>query len=226
MKHKKMFALALAMLSVACMMSVASDESDGLVQFADPNDVTYTFTEGQTNDIIVKIKSNEIDAVDITLTVRDVTNNKEIAKKTFSIPPNETVELRMPVSISGVGEHRLTVTGEPSSLFPPNGSVLSTITVNVTESIWSNWTTYAAIIITVLLAIIAIVYISRGSVSKKPKMTFREAERITEAETKEVEPQVSATERRKYEKAPEQKQAPPSKESSDGKLKYRSSRRK
>jgi len=173
------------------------------------------FTNTNDGTLFVTLKNTEFSDQDITIVVTS-DSGKELARATVTVPASSTytAELRFRL---GLGNHELTVTCTPATLFLPPGSPINydTVTVSVDESLWSKPTTYAAIVVVALLIVIAFYLRMRSAPATKPDTTFTELERQKGAKAEAAEtPKASATERRKYrgsEESPKESKKPAAK---------------
>lgn len=207
MNHKKtMIALAITLMALIPAGMLMSDESDARVDFGDVWGSGFT-TNGD-GTLHVTLNSTEYIEIEMTITVTE--GNRELKSIEVTIPAatdeNPTVKYVAEVSfrLDGEGTHQLRVTCEPSHYFTPSGQPINyyDVNVDVTVSIWSNTTTYIAIIVVALLIVIAVYLKIRSTPITKPKMTFTELERQKavgkEESLAEKESRQTATERRRY----------------------------
>lgn len=203
MNHKKtLIALAVIMMAIVPASMMMSDESDAKVDFGDIWGSGFTTSgPGTLNVVLTSTEYDDIVGIDVIVTE----NGVERGRTTVTVPANDSITAEVRFSLDGAGTHYLRVTCEPPDTFPPgpNGqpiNYIDGISVEVTVSIWSNTTTYLALIVVAILVVIAVYLRMRSAPVTKPKMTFTELEKQKAAERGEVEekPKASATERRRY----------------------------
>ncbi|MCL1978916.1 MAG: hypothetical protein FWG60_01990 [Methanomassiliicoccaceae archaeon] len=217
MNHKRtIVALAVIMMAAVPMSILMADESDAGMSFDKIWGEGFSNTSDGT--LFVSLKNTEYSDQEVKITVTE--GSRELAKKTVTIPAQTTYTAELRFGIGGLGDHILTVTCEPADLFPgPGGTHYNseTVTVNVTESIWSKPTTYAALIVVAILIVIAFYLRMRNAPATKPDTTFTELDRQQKGSRAKAEdaPKTSATERKRYggpdEPPKETKKQPPAK---------------
>jgi hypothetical protein len=200
MNHKKTIAtLTVMMMAFISLSIVTADDSDADIWMEDDGFKSYGFKNNSNGTLEIKFKSQEAADFDITITITD-SNGKTLHKETVTVSPGLYIA-HLSFNIGGVGEHEVTITCEPSYIFP--GSIplnVQTVTITVEESIWSKWTTYAAVAIIVILILIAVLIRMRGAPNVKPDTTFTELERQKESrEEPEEDEAPRSSKRRRYE---------------------------
>lgn len=200
--NKTMIALAFVMLAIVPVsMVLMSDGSDADLTIEDGMH-GEGFATNSDGTLFVPIFNTEDLPKTITLTVI-IDDNDERTFPNVEVPANGgDIELRF--RIGGAGEHTIKVIGKPADpsdrFFPIDNN---DGTVNVKQSIMDKPATYIAIAVVVILIVIAFYMHTRNAPAKKPEITFTELEerkRASRGETKST-PNVSATERRRYNKA-------------------------
>ncbi|MDR0309460.1 MAG: hypothetical protein LBH88_01710 [Candidatus Methanoplasma sp.] len=205
MNHKKtIIALAIIMTAIIPVGLVMSDGSDAGMGFA--GDVRGDgFSTNGDGTLYVPLRSTEPDPVEMTIVVTE--GGREVARKTVTIPGDETYTAELRFRLDGVGVHQLRVTCTPDYYFGPPSSPInySTVDVTVTESLLNKPSTYIAIIVVAVLIVIAAYMKIRSEPAKKPEMTFTELERQKKEAKGEAEekPRTSATEKRRYQRSGE-----------------------
>lgn len=205
MNYKKItIVLAIIMMAGIPLGIGISDESDAFIKIDEPNVTASGFTNNGDGTISVPLKSDEDKSVEIHLKAMHQDDTAVLKETTVVVPAGETVVAKLTFNISSVGEYIIVVECDHPEFFPTiGGKVFNTVTVdvNVTESIWSKWTTYAAVALVVILIVIAVVMKMRSAPSTKPTTSFTELEkqRTEGIESKPVAPsQPVTTERRRY----------------------------
>ncbi|MDR0523256.1 MAG: hypothetical protein LBG62_02390 [Candidatus Methanoplasma sp.] len=191
-------------------LAIASEDAYGYVEITDAYGDGFT-TNGSGTMHVILHNAEQTEAV-ITVTIKE--GGRVLADRVaFTVPAGEqSYRADISLRISGIGAHELTVSCESQAAFLGDISEL-TATIEVTESIWSKWTTYVAIIIVAAIILIGAYLAMRGAPSKKADVTFTELERQKAAPKKEEPSPAPATERKRYkaEKAaepPKKKDAP------------------
>jgi hypothetical protein len=201
-QKRTIIALAVMMLAVLPMSIIMSDDSEA-------SEVAYNdvwgegFTSNSDGTLFIKFNVNlaKGDSREVTVVV---TENGEEILKTEKEVTSETTQIELRFRLSSVGDHELTVTCTPAYLFPTSGGNTfnkETVTITVTESLWSKPTTYIAIIVVAVLIVIGFYMRMRNAPATKPDTTFTELERQqkeSRGEVVEKKPKTSATERRRY----------------------------
>jgi len=200
MNQKKMIAaLTVMMMAFISLSIVATDDSDAYIWMEDNGIKAHGFKNNSNGTLEIEFRSQEVADFNITITVTD-SNGKVLHRETVAVP-NGTYIARLSFSIGSVGEHEVTITCEPSDIFPPGSIPLNvqTITITVDESIWSKWTTYAAVAIIVILILIAVLIRMRSAPAVKPDTTFTELEKQKESrEDFEEDEEPKTSKRRRY----------------------------
>jgi len=200
MNHKKtIVALTIVMMAFISLSAIASEDSDAIVAISnDPR------AEGFANnsDGTLIINFNNMDGVDreIVITVTDLNDPGRVyVTKTVTVLDGKH-DIRISFRISDSGDHEVRITCEPQGLFYFDGTKYlnnQTMTISVSQSIWSNTTTYIAIAVVAILIVIAAVLKMRSVPATKPDTTFTELEK--QKDSKPVNEDVpQTTSRRKY----------------------------
>jgi len=210
MNHKKtIVALTVVMMAFISFSAIASEDSDAMMAISD-NPRAEGFANNSDGTLIINF--NNTDGVDtqIKITVTDLNTSKVYTTQTVTVPEGKN-DIRISFRIGDSGAHEVLITCEPQELFPPFGTEYlnrQTMTINVSQSIWSNTTTYIAIAVVAILIVIAAVIKMRSAPATKPDTTFTELEK--QKESKPVNEDVpQTTSRRRYN---EEKPAPVQKE--------------
>jgi Predicted membrane protein len=211
MNHKKtIVALTVVMMAFISLSAIAGEDSDAVVAISDG-----LRAEGFANnsDGTLIINFNNMDGVDreIIITVTDLNDpGKVYVTRTVTVPDGKT-DVPISFRISDSGDHEVRITCEPQGLFYFDGTKYlnnQTMIISVSQSIWSNMTTYIAIAVVAILIVIAAVLKMRSAPATKPDTTFTELEK--QKDSKPVNEDVpQTTSRRRYN---EEKSAPVQKE--------------
>ena len=189
----------MALVTASAVVSDGSDASPGMAtgsagEFKDGKDGTITFlvnndTGGEieaTFKVYVDIAYGDITestAANVTMT-QTLADGQNTVKISFSM---------------GDGDHTVTVTASSDDATFDAGANHFTLNISVAKSIWSNVTTYLALIAIVLIVIIAAFYYIRTKPKAAPSTTFTELEEKKKAEKPEEPARKSVgTERRRY----------------------------
>ena len=200
-QKRTIIALAVIMIAAVQLSMVMSDDSDAVIEYG--NVWGEGFTNSGDGTLFVVLRSTEPTEQQITVIVTE--NGTELARTTVPVPADGEYTAELRFSLNGVGNHDLTVTGEPAVLFPtPQGGEpmnSDTVTVTVSETIWSKPSTYVALVVVALLIVIAVYLRMRSAPAAKPDTTFTELEKQQKEVSKpdaEEKPKTAATERKRY----------------------------
>ena len=194
-----LLAALMALVTASAVVSDGSDASPGMAtgsagEFKDGKDGTITFlvnndTGGEieaTFKVYVDIAYGDITestAANVTMT-QTLADGQNTVKISFSM---------------GDGDHTVTVTASSDDATFDAGANHFTLNISVAKSIWSNVTTYLALIAIVLIVVIAAFYYIRTKPKTAPSTTFTELEEKKKAEKPEEPARKSVgTERRRY----------------------------
>ncbi|WP_400225647.1 hypothetical protein [Methanomethylophilus alvi] len=194
-----LLAALMALVTASAVVSDGSDASPGMAtgsagEFKDGKDGTITFlvnndTGGEieaTFKVYVDIAYGDITestAANVTMT-QTLADGQNTVKISFSM---------------GDGDHTVTVTASSDDATFDAGANHFTLNISVAKSIWSNVTTYLALIAIVLIVIIAAFYYIRTKPKAAPSTTFTELEEKKKEEKPEEPARKSVgTERRRY----------------------------
>ena len=194
-----LLAALMALVTASAVVSDGSDASPGMAtgsagEFKDGKDGTITFlvnndTGGEieaTFKVYVDIAYGDITestAANVTMT-QTLADGQNTVKISFSM---------------GDGDHTVTVTASSDDATFDAGANHFPLNISVAKSIWSNVTTYLALIAIVLIVIIAAFYYIRTKPKAAPSTTFTELEEKKKAEKPEEPARKSVgTERRRY----------------------------
>ena len=212
MNHKRtLIALAIIMMAVVPAGILMSGGSDASVSMDDSTIWGEGFSNTSDGTLYVVLNNNEPTDQVITLIVTE--NGNELKRGTFTVPADSKYTAELNFGLGSVGKHTITVTGEPSSMFPlrPDGTYNNkhTVDVTVSESLWSKPTVYVAIAVVVILIAIAVFLRIRNAPTTKPDVTFTELEKQQRESRGDIPeergaPKASATEKRRYRGADEQ----------------------
>ena len=194
-----LLAALMALVTASAVVSDGSDASPGMAtgsagEFKDGKDGTITFlvnndTGGEieaTFKVYIDIAYGDIiesTAANVTMT-QTLADGQNTVKISFSM---------------GDGDHTVTVTASSDDATFDAGANHFTLNISVAKSIWSNVTTYLALIAIVLIVVIAAFYYIRTKPNAAPSTTFTELEEKKKAEKPEEPARKSVgTERRRY----------------------------
>ena len=192
-----LLAALMALVTASAVVSDGSDASPGMAtgsagEFKDGKDGTITFlvnndTGGEieaTFKVYVDIAYGDITestAANVTMT-QTLADGQNTVKISFSM---------------GDGDHTVTASSDDASF--DAGANHFTLNISVAKSIWSNVTTYLALIAIILIVVIAAFYYIRTKPKAAPSTTFTELEEKKKAEKPEEPARKSVgTERRRY----------------------------
>lgn len=193
-----LLAALMALVTASAVVSDGSDASPGMAtgsagEFKDGKDGTITFlvnndTGGEieaTFKVYVDIAYGDITestAANVTMT-QTLADGQNTVKISFSM---------------GDGDHTVTVTASSDDATFDAGANHFTLNISVAKSIWSNVTTYLALIAIVLIVVIAAFYYIRTKPKAAPSTTFTELEEKKAKKPEEPARKSVGTERRKY----------------------------
>lgn len=246
MSGKKILAIALTAVMALSFAATVADGSDasgmgkgtaGEFKEGKTGTVTFAVTNTEANDIEAVFKVYiDVASADIT----DSTVPDETVTETLSEGTN-TVEISFSL---GAGSHTVIVKASSEDTVFDAGADSFELKISVEESVWSNVTTYLALIAVIIIVAIGVFYYIRNKPKSAPTTTFTELEEQKKAE-KPAEPakKSTGTEKRRYVEPSAEKPAEPEekkaasfteleqqkkseKSDSPKKLKYVSSRRK
>lgn len=193
-----LLAALMALVTASAVVSDGSDASPGMAtgsagEFKDGKDGTITFlvnndTGGEieaTFKVYVDIAYGDITestAANVTMT-QTLADGQNTVKISFSM---------------GDGDHTVTVTASSDDATFDAGANHFTLNISVAKSIWSNVTTYLALIAIVLIVVIAAFYYIRTKPKAAPSTTFTELEEKKTEKPEEPARKSVGTERRRY----------------------------
>ena len=193
-----LLAALMALVTVSAVVSDGSDASPGMAtgsagEFKDGKDGTITFlvnndTGGEieaTFKVYVDIAYGDITestAANVTMT-QTLADGQNTVKISFSM---------------GDGDHTVTVTASSDDATFDAGANHFTLNISVDKSIWSNVTTYLALIAIVLIVVIAAFYYIRTKPKAAPSTPFTELEEKKAEKPEEPARKSVGTERRRY----------------------------
>lgn len=193
-----LLAALMALVTASAVVSDGSDASPGMAtgsagEFKDGKDGTITFLVN--NDTGGEIEATFKVYVDIAY--GDITESTAAKTMTQTLADGQnTVKISFSM---GDGDHTVTVTASSDDATFDAGANHFTLNISVAKSIWSNVTTYLALIAIVLIVIIAAFYYIRTKPKAAPSTTFTELEEKKKAEKPEEPARKSVgTERRRY----------------------------
>ncbi|WP_400233534.1 hypothetical protein [Methanomethylophilus alvi] len=194
-----LLAALMALVTASAVVSDGSDASPGMAtgsagEFKDGKDGTITFLVN--NDTGGEIEATFKVYVDIAYgDITESTAANVMMTQTLADGQN-TVKISFSM---GDGDHTVTVTASSDDATFDAGANHFTLNISVAKSIWSNVTTYLALIAIVLIVVIAAFYYIRTKPKAAPSTTFTELEEKKKAEKPEEPARKSVgTERRRY----------------------------
>lgn len=194
-----LLAALMALVTASAVVSDGSDASPGMAtgsagEFKDGKDGTITFLVN--NDTGGEIEATFKVYVDIAYgDITESTAANVMMTQTLADGQN-TVKISFSM---GDGNHTVTVTASSDDATFDAGANHFTLNISVAKSIWSNVTTYLALIAIVLIVVIAAFYYIRTKPKAAPSTTFTELEEKKKAEKPEEPARKSVgTERRRY----------------------------
>lgn len=194
-----LLAALMALVTASAVVSDGSDASPGMAtgsagEFKDGKDGTITFLVN--NDTGGEIEATFKVYVDIAYgDITESTTANVTMTQTLADGQN-TVKISFSM---GDGDHTVTVTASSDDATFDAGANHFTLNISVAKSIWSNVTTYLALIAIVLIVVIAAFYYIRTKPKAAPSTTFTELEEKKKAEKPEEPARKSVgTERRRY----------------------------
>lgn len=201
MNMKHVMVVAAALLAVLCVLPAA----DAAQIQNTPGDISID--DNQTAVIRFDVYSDS--GFEMTVTVRE--NGNTVSEQTVQVQPGRTTNVEISLNGLSVGTHQYRVECTGDSFTGSNGF---NVTVNVDQSLLSNWITYAAIAVVVIVIVIFAYIKMRDTPKAKPEMTFeeleaqRKAEMAEKAENKQKKSSSSSTERRRFEGRKKEADAP------------------
>ena len=201
---KKTFTLlaALLMTVVAFGAIVVASESDAIGINQDGISASG-FKQDREGTLTIPVSVVDGDA---TITV---TENGNVIKTQTQTVESTTTSISVSFKLSA-GTHQLSI-----QLTNDGTTASAAYNLNVAKNVWSNLTTYVAIVIVAIIVVIIAVIYMRANPRNKPTTTFTELEQEKAAKSSEPQAAPSKTEKKKYGGSEE-----------TGKIKYTSSRRK
>lgn len=206
-------AALIAILAIAlAVVPALGDDSDALATINNGSDeVSWEFNNSDGGYISFSVNNlNGSFTMDVTVyenyNASSGTGKVVGTLENFRVPANGVTEIRVDMpDFTEVGTHTLTVVCTPAGQFENNGNTF-TQTVEVTQTLLSNWATYAVIIVVVIVIVIFAYLKIRDSPKKKVDMTFEELEAQRKAEMAEKaekkqrkeKPAAPTTERKRY----------------------------
>ena len=205
MKYAYAAIAAVAILAAAfCLVPMAESDAEASCSIGAPEASGFDTMNG--GSITIKVNHNSFE-FDLHIVVTDSDSSYKYDEWQTVEKGDGSIKIKMS-GLDSAGTHHVTIKLTPKD---GSGATLTWTTQNMTIKVGSNplsnWTTYAIIVVAiVLIAIVAYVFI-RGSTEKKSKeqtMTFeqleaeRKAEMAAKADKKGTQPKASSTERKKY----------------------------
>ncbi|MDR3282941.1 MAG: hypothetical protein LBS92_04955 [Candidatus Methanoplasma sp.] len=203
MSVKKILMIVVVLALIAAPIAAMADTSDGQIEINEDKTNGDGFKTNSNGTVHIHLKSTETNDVGIDIRIEDSEGNLLAEKNNVNIPAgSEDFVVDVSVGLSGLGDHEIKIVCEPKGLFPATtgGEIFNyyELTVNVTESIWSKWTTYLAVAIVVILIVIAIFLRMRSASDKKPDTTFTDLENKRKSSAKDEPAPAASTERKRY----------------------------
>ncbi len=201
-----------ALFVATAALAVFADDSDA-VSIGSPTATGFN-DNNSTGTLTVTASNDEANPTTFNLIVMD--GSKQVSSATITVDGNSTGKVEMKFQL-GSGSHTLTVSGTYAVEEGASGDLDAvSVTVSVGQSIWSGWVPYVALIIVGVIIVLVIYLWNRGRPKSKPTVSFNDLE------DGKVSAPAAVTERKKYEGSSKKDDN----ESSTGRVKYVSSRRK
>jgi hypothetical protein len=210
------------MLTLVPALSILDqNESDATIFInGEPQQGKITSDGGE---IYVYLDNTEDTSISVKIVITNNNTKNEVGNTIQDIPAkSEHYKVTVNVNFGGTGEYNAKITCTDTT----TGEITyTTMTVTVTDTVWSSWTAYAAIAIVVILIVIAVFVHMRNAPKIKPDTTFTELEaEKNEGKPVKTEERVSSTEKKRYktnslEKEQTAKKTEPAKEESRPKKK-------
>lgn len=205
MNHKNITMIIIAVLIASISAGlILSDNSEANITMGDISSSDFTTNKDGTITILMSNDEERVVSVNITASNPDT---GAIYKTTKVDIPKDTKDYAAKISfnIDEVGQYNVKIVCESDADFQGDIYEKTTI-VDVTESIWSNWVTYGAIIVVVILIAIAVALKLRSAPTVKPETTFTQIESERGSGDVLTNVPASSVERKKYRSAePESK---------------------
>ncbi|MDR3206203.1 MAG: hypothetical protein LBT41_03815 [Candidatus Methanoplasma sp.] len=202
MSVKKILMTAMVLAIFAVSLAAAADTSDGYIGIDEEKTNGDGFSNNSNGTVHVHFNSEETVDVYIDIRVEDSDGKLLAEKKDVRIPAGaDDYVVDVSVGLSGVGTHEIKVICTPEMYFLSAGGITFNFVdlhVEVTESLWSKWTTYLAIAVVVILIVIAIFLRMRSASDKNPDTTFTELENKRRSPAKSEPTAAASTERKRY----------------------------
>lgn len=207
--YLKIFAiLAVLALAVVPMFAMAED-SDAYVEMRTP-DIVREFTDNADGSLAIYVLNQTDTANAVTITVSSLDGSHVYKTQDFTVPANTTADnvkdsdrhTVLSFSLGGSGLKQIRITAVSQS--DPEDTSSITYNINVSHSIWSDWTTYVVIVIAIIV-VVAMVWLRLRSQSdakkNKPKekvFTQMEEERKAKKAAKQPEKTSEPAKRETY----------------------------
>ena len=159
--YLKIFAI-LAVLAIAVVPALALAEgSDAYVEMRTP-EVVREFTDNADGSLAVYVLNQTDSPNAVTITVTSLDGSHVYRTQDFTIPANTTMDnvkeserhtvLSFSLGGSGLKQIRVTATSQAD----PDDTSSVTFNIQVSHSIWSDWTTYVVIIIAIIVVVVMV----------------------------------------------------------------------
>ncbi|MDY0293387.1 MAG: hypothetical protein RBQ77_02290 [Candidatus Methanomethylophilaceae archaeon] len=193
-------AAILAIVLVSATAMAPSGDAD--VEITSDARVVSGFDNMTAGTISVSYTNTGSDPVTVEFYATYTSGGDRLAEGTISIPAGETVEGTLTFLINSAGAHYITVFAsatnpDGSEALFPHGDRTSLL-VDVGSSAWSQWTTYLAIVVVVLLIVIGVWLRMRNAPKVEADTTFTEMEEKKSMYRPEVPAQTKTTDKQKY----------------------------
>jgi len=212
---KSILAIVLiAMIAIPVISICGADDIDAADDhlFMDTSTLTFGGFDSRTaGNVNITIKNNT--AADATVNVYVTNQNSERKISSVNdivISTGEERAVNLNFMIDSQGTKNLTIWAESSDAKFFNGGDVEKIgynfTINVEQSIWSNWGTYLAIIIIVLIVVIAVFLKYRNAPKAEQTTTFTELEDLKKSKrSQSASSKAPTVERKRYDNSKRKK---------------------
>ena len=180
-----LLAALMALVTASAVVSDGSDASPGMATGS-----AGEFKDGKERNITCLVNNDTGGEIEATFKVYvDIAYGDITESTAANVTMTQTLadgQNTVKISFSmGDGDHTVTVTASSDDATFDAGANHFTLNISVAKSIWSNVTTYLALIAIVLIVIIAAFYYIRTKPKAAPSTTFTELEEKKKAEKPE-----------------------------------------
>lgn len=197
MKFKALLGIALVLMMAFVVVAPADDSDATVTSMTIEGGDVIKLDKSRGGTLVINYVADE--NKNTTVRLIDTTNNNvERWSDNIMIKSTDEGKIEIPLDTDNYpsGSVRMKVTFE-------NAQVYSDLyfKIEYTTSIWSNWTTYVAIIVVIILIAALVLYKSRAAPKEKNQLTFEEIEAQKQAQkaaVKEEKPTAAKSERQRY----------------------------